>query len=379
MAGETSLPTPGPIVLFGSGETSPSGQKIFDSIMRQLPLSPKVALLETPAGFELNSSEVIGRVGDFITHNLQNYRPQVFTVHARNRASELSPNNPEIVELLYAADMIFMGPGSPTYAVRQLQGSLAWQVLLARHRLGVALAMASAAVVAISAYALPVYEIYKVGEELHWKTGLDLFGSYGIPLVFIPHWNNNDGGDELDTSRCFMGKERFARLVDLLPPALTIIGIDEKTGLVIDPLTGTCKVTGAGGVTLIHTGNVHQGASAQEELEGTGLIEVAEGRSGHVHQFQSGEELSLARIGAFKQPEPGAGLPLEVWQKAVELQQVIPEKPAPSPDVLALVEERQAARMRKDWAEADLIRKRLLDLGWQLSDTPDGPKLEAVK
>jgi cyanophycinase-like exopeptidase len=379
MSKEASLSVPGPIVLFGSGETSPSGQKIFDSVMQQLPFSPRVALLETPAGFELNSSQVIGRVGEFITHNLQNYRPQVFTVHARNRDSELSPNNPEVVEALYSADMIFMGPGSPTYAVRQLRDSLAWQVLLARHRLGIALALASAAVVAISAFALPVYEIYKVGEDIHWKPGLDLFGSYGIHLVFIPHWNNNDGGEELDTSRCFMGQERFARLVSLLPPDLTIVGIDEKTGLVVNPLTGVCKVTGAGGVTLIHTGQVHQGASARDALMGTGLIEVAEERSGHVHQFFSGEEFSLARIGAFKQPEPGAGLPQEIWEKALEVRHAFPEKPEPSAEVKALTEERQAARLRKDWTEADIIRKRLLELGWQVSDTPDGPKLDPVK
>jgi cysteinyl-tRNA synthetase len=47
--------------------------------------------------------------------------------------------------------------------------------------------------------------------------------------------------------------------------------------------------------------------------------------------------------------------------------------------VKALTEERQAARLRKDWTEADIIRKRLLELGWQVSDTPDGPKLDPVK
>jgi hypothetical protein len=263
--------------------------------------------------------------------------------------------------------------------VRQLQDSLAWNTLLALHRLGVALALASAAVVAISAYALPVYEIYKVGEDIHWKPGLDLFGRYGIPLVFIPHWNNNDGGDELDTSRCFMGQERFAGLVDLLPPDLTIIGIDEKTGLVINPLTGTCRVTGAGGVTLIHTGKSHQGASVRDELEGTGLLEVAQGRSGHVHQFQSGEEILLDRIGSFNQPEPGAGLPPDVWAKALQARQNLSAELNPSQEVMALVEERQAARLRKDWVESDVIRDRLLALGWQVSDTPDGPKIDAVK
>ena len=156
-------------------------------------------------------------MGEFLQHNLQNYRPEVVTVAARNRATAYSPDDPQIIEPIYSADLVFMGPGSPTYAVRQLHDSLAWYALLARHRLGAAIALASAAVIAISAYALPVYEIYKVGEDLHWKPGLDFFGMYGLPLVFIPHWNNNDGGEELDTSRCFMGQQRFARLVELLP------------------------------------------------------------------------------------------------------------------------------------------------------------------
>ena len=46
--------------------------------------------------------------------------------------------------------------------------------------------MASAAAIAASAYALPVYEIYKVGEDPHWKPGLDFFSLYGLSLVLVP-------------------------------------------------------------------------------------------------------------------------------------------------------------------------------------------------
>jgi len=338
-----------------------------------------VALLETPAGFELNSAQVIGRVGEFLQHRLQNYRPQIVTVPARNRATAYSPDDPQVIEPIFSADLVFMGPGSPTYAVRQLRDSQAWYSLLARHRLGGAIALASAAVVAISAYALPVYEIYKVGEDLHWKPGLDFFGMYGLPLVFIPHWNNSEGGDELDTSRCFMGKMRFAQLVELLPPGLTLIGIDEKTGLIINPQDGTCQVIGSGGVTLIHTGQSHQGASPANELEGMGLVEVAENRQGHVHKFQSRETFSLSRIGVFHQPSAGMGLPQAIWQKALSAVVEKQKSPEPPPEVLKLVEERQAARSRKDWSASDSLRQRIQELGWQVKDTPDGVKLEAVQ
>ena len=367
--------TPGMVALFGSGETSPSGQKIFDAVLSQLSMPPRVALLETPAGFELNSDTVIGKVEDFLHHHLQNYNPITTTIPARQRDTQFSPDDPHIVEPIFTSDLIFMGPGSPTYAVRQLRDSLAWQALLARHRRGAAVALASAAAIAISAYALPVYEIFKVGEDLHWKPGLDLFGIYGLRLVFIPHWNNAEGGEDLDTSRCFMGKSRFARLVELLPPDLTLVGIDEQTGLLINPQTGNCQVIGSGQVTLIHTGKTHQDASSIEELAGTGLEEVANIRRGHVHRFRRDESFSLGRIGDFRPPEAGEGLPSQVWAHALSVEEISAEKPEPSAEVLRLVEERQTARQNKDWVAADELRARISELGWVVQDTLDGPQL----
>jgi len=379
--------TPGPVVLFGSGETSPAGRKIFDAIFRKLPDASRVALLETPAGFELNSDRVIGRVGDFISHRLQNYHPDITIIPARKRGTPFSPDEPEIVAPLLDAEMIFMGPGSPTYAVRQLQDSLAWQMIQARHRLGAALALASAAVISISAYALPVYEIYKVGEDLHWKAGLDFFKAYGLPLVFIPHWNNNDGGDELDTSRCFMGRERFARLMEMLPPGLTVIGIDEQTALFMDPHASVCRVIGLGGVTLLHTGHEHQ------ELflgpAGEGLDEVARIRASHVHQYQSGETFPLSDCCPIEAPPAGEGLQEDVWEQALQAHAGLlarregdmqteagaAEEDIPA-EVAALAHDRQEARTRKDWAASDALRQQLAELGWAVLDTPGGQKLQ---
>ena len=367
---------PGLIVLLGSGETSPSGRKVLEQAMRRMPAPPQVALLETPAGFELNSDKVIGRVADFITHRLQNYAPQVSVIPARRRLTKYSPDDPELIRPLYQADLIFMGPGSPSYAVRQLRESRAWDALLARHRLGATMVFASAAVVAISLFALPVYEIYKVGEDLHWKPGLDFFGMYGLPLIFIPHWNNNDGGAELDTSRCFMGQIRFAELMTMLPPELTIVGIDEKTALIMDPNQGVCHVSGHGGVTLIHIGPEHSGASSQDQLSGTGLGQVAEYRGSHIHQFNDGESFSLSRIGNFHYPVPGAGISQEIWQEALRISQIAPaHDEKPSAEVLNLVEARKDARSRKDWLASDQLRDQIASLGWMIQDTPDGQQV----
>ena len=173
----------------------------------------RIAVLETPAGFELNSHQVAGKVADFLKTRLANYTPIVDVVSARKRGTPFSPDEAEIVRPLLYADMIFMGPGSPTYATRQLKDSLAWEIIRARHRLGATLAFASAATISIGAWAIPVYEIYKVGEDVHTKTGLNLFADFGMHVSLVPHWNNADGGDDLDTSRCFIGMEQFDHVV----------------------------------------------------------------------------------------------------------------------------------------------------------------------
>lgn len=340
----------GCVALFGSGETSHSGGQVFEALARALPAPLRVAVLETPAGFELNSAQVAGRVADFIRGRLQNYCPQVTVIPARKRHTPFSPDNPTVIEPLLHADMIFLGPGSPTYAVRQLKDSLAWHTLIARHRLGATIVLASAAVIAASARALPVYEIYKVGEEPHWHAGLDLFGAYGLSLIFIPHWNNAEGGAELDTSHCFMGQERFTQLMAQLPPHMVIVGIDEHTALVLDLQTATCQVMGRGNITLL--------------------------KQGDKKCFSAGQTCSIHELGPFRLPDPSADIPPTIWRAAVEASLAPP--PTVPEQVMALVAERQAARARRDWAAADALRRQVEACGWRIKDTPAGPLVEKI-
>src|SRR5512147_593689 len=201
--------TIGRIAFLGSGETSLAGGRIFEALARRIPSPLRVAVMETTAGFELNSPQVAGRVLEFLQTRLQNYRPTLDLIPARKKGTEFGPDNAEILKPLLTANMIFMGPGSPSYAVRQLKDTLAWDIIRARHRLGATLIFASAATISISAHALPVYEIYKVGQDVHAVDGLNLFADFGLHISFIPHWNNTDGGVDLDTSRCFIGMDRF--------------------------------------------------------------------------------------------------------------------------------------------------------------------------
>jgi hypothetical protein len=342
-----SMLRPGPIALFGSGETSSSGQKIFDRLFKWLPDSPVIAILETPAGFELNSPLVARRVEDFLNHRLQNYLPQTTIIPARRRQTEFSPDDPDIAAQVLNADLIFMGPGSPTYAVRQLEDSLTWRYLVARHRLGTGLAFASAAAIAISSYALPVYEIYKVGDDIHWKPGLEFFAPYGLNLVFVPHWNNKEGGDDLDTSRCFIGQSRFETMVDLLPENVTIVGIDENTGLIFNFEKENCLVVGKGNVTII------------QKINNT-LISVH-------------DEFSFKLLGDYHDSPNREGIQAEDWEKALSADRFRSKTSIPSAEVKAMVNRREAARIQRNWEEADEIRKRIEALGWQIKDTINGP------
>ena len=56
----------GRIAFLGSGETSLAGGRIFESLAREINGPLRIALMETPAGFELNSAQVVGRVGEFM-------------------------------------------------------------------------------------------------------------------------------------------------------------------------------------------------------------------------------------------------------------------------------------------------------------------------
>jgi len=339
----------GTIALIGSGETAASGGQTFEALARDLPVPLKAAVLETPAGFEGNSAQVAGRVADLLNTRLQNYRPQVEVVAARKNNTAFSPNNPQIVETLYDRDLIFLGPGSPSYTVRQLKDSLAWQIIQARHRLGASLALASAAAIAAGTLSLPVYEIYKVGEDPHWKPGLELFRPYGLSLIILPHWNNHDGGDELDTSRCFMGRNRFDTLLSRIPNTATLLGIDEHTTLLISLAEEKCRVIGQGEIHIL--------------------------RSGGQHNYTSGEAFSITALGSY-QPlsTPKDGLSEGIWDTAQKKALMQSTLTAPE-EVQELLNQRQIARQEKDWSRADKLREQIAALGWTIQDTGSGPIL----
>ncbi len=338
----------GQIAFLGSGETSLTGGRVFELLARRLPTPLEVAILETPAGFELNSEQVAGRVGDFLKSRLQNYSPNVSIIPARKKGSTFSPDDPKLLEPLARADLIFMGPGSPTYTTRNLKNTLAWDLVRARHRLGAALVIASAATISAGDWVLPVYEIFKVGEDVHIVEGLGLFKDFGLHLSVIPHWNNAEGGTDLDTSRCFVGMERFNQWCDMLPDENTTLGLDEHTGLILDFDAGECQVTGISTVSLVR--------KCDPEIH------------------PAGAKFPIRELGEFMLPQPlDEGIQQQAWEMA--LNRPHQDTDQPPEEILDLVRRRKMARAQMDFEKSDELRTRIAELGWQVQDTEDGQKL----
>jgi cyanophycinase-like exopeptidase len=262
----------GTLALLGSGETSAQGRKIHDYLMTRLGIVPvQVAMLETPAGFQPNADTVYRKIGAFMEKSLQNFRPRIEYLHAYRKDSDLGPNNPDVAAQLLDAHYIFSGPGSPTYAARNLRATRALDGMAQAYRRGATIVLSSAAAIAAGSHVLRVYEIFKAGADLGWDDGLHLLPALGLGIdpVIVTHWNNAEGGADFDTTCCYMGPERFERLRQMLPQDRRILGIDEHTACIIERGSDQVRVMGAGNATILNNGSatvVPSGESFSMEL-----------------------------------------------------------------------------------------------------------------
>ena len=338
----------GKILLMSSGETSASGRKMHERMLTDLGLPVRVAVLETPAGFELNSALVAQKVGDFLNKRLRNFSPDVSIIAARNKDGPFSTNNPDILAPMLDANYFFLGAGSPTYLAHHLKDSLGLSYLLGRHRMGATLCLASASAIAVSSKAMPVYEIFKAGHELHWIDGLDLFGPFGLDLAIISHWDNGEGGADLDTRYCFMGQSRMDQLRRLLPTSTVILGIDEHTGVLFNFQDQQCHILGKGKATVL----------------GPQLREV----------YEAGRAFPIENLGSYHIPAdlPQHGSPILAKEESGHTYVSPPE------EVADLLKKRDSARQANNWAEADNIRSQIVSMGFEVYDTPEGPQVVKV-
>ena len=237
------------LCIMGSGETAPTMTSVHQSLLERLGPPPVPAvLLDTPFGFQENADDIAARAVHYFRHNV-GYPIDVASFRNRDTVTPLEEET--MLAKVAAARYVFSGPGSPTYALRQWRGGGVPVLLASKLREGGCVTFASAAAVGLGLVALPVYEIYKVGDAPRWEGGLDLMSAIGLRVAVIPHYDNAEGGTH-DTRYCYMGERRLRLLETQLPDGVDVLGVDEHTACVFDVDEATVSVLGRGALTWRH-------------------------------------------------------------------------------------------------------------------------------
>jgi hypothetical protein len=244
------MTTPRILAIMGSGETAPTMKTPHRRIFERLGSGVDAVLLDTPFGFQENAPILAEKAIEY-------FRDAVGQTVAAAGLTRTDGDDTVAIERgiarVRAADWLFAGPGSPTYALAQWTGTAVPDAITEKLRSGGAVVFSSAAALTLGVATVPVYEIYKVGRDPHWLDGLDVLSEIGLNVAVIPHYDNAEGGNH-DTRFCYLGERRLAMLEPSLPDGAFVLGIDEHTGIVMDLDADTAEIVGKGAVTLRRNG-----------------------------------------------------------------------------------------------------------------------------
>jgi hypothetical protein len=402
-------------------------------------------VLATPYAFQENAADVSARTQRYFADSV-GLQVRVAAGTSPNADPAMAPplippdeeDEARQAAGIRAADWVFAGPGSPSYALAHWQAGPVAAGLRDRVLAGDGLTvLASAAAATAGRFTLPVYEIYKAGGAPRWLDGLDLLGPFGLTVALIPHYDNAEGG-RYDTRHCYLGERRLAAMERSMPADAAVLGVDEHTAVLIDLRTGDVEIRGRGGMTVRRSGHsvvlpagsrlplaelrelvqgirAAGGGDAPEATEGTGGTDPADpgGGDGSVGAGD-GEMLPLPEImaAAERRFEAAAGtrdadamvgviLELETaigqWEADMDEDQGTEQARALlrglvgrlgraaqdgladprerlRPAVEPLLELRAALRGAGNFAAADAIREALTGAGFDVSDTPEGTR-----
>jgi hypothetical protein len=374
-------------------------------------------LLDTPYGFQENAEEISRRAVDYFGRNVgmalrvASWRSPQVDIWQREQA----------LSMVRGADLVFAGPGSPTYALRVWSGGSLHGMLTGILTRGGCVTFGSAAAACLGVVTVPVYEIYKVGADPHWVEGLDLLALIGLRAAVIPHYDNAEGGTH-DTRFCYLGERRLQGMESMLDATTCVLGIDEHTAGVFDLDAQTLTVLGRGGVTVRRQGasTVFAAGATVEMSEvraaaagrgsGAGTVQAGEPGSGAAHGAPSvpslsaeAERLEAAFSAALRScnVEGAVAAALELEQAIVDWSADTEEEDGPdapravlrgmvlrlgdlaavgirdpaeliAPFVDTLLELRERARAQGSWSLADEVRDRLGAAGIKVRDAPGG-------
>jgi cyanophycinase-like exopeptidase len=436
------------LAIIGSGETSPTMVTVHRELISRLGLAgPQATVLATPYAFQENAADVSART--------QRYFADSVGLQVRVAAGTSPDADPGMAPPLIppdeededkarqaagirAADWVFAGPGSPSYALAHWQAGPVAAALRDRVLAGDGLTvLASAAAATAGRFTLPVYEVYKAGGAPRWLDGLDLLGPLGLTVALIPHYDNAEGG-RYDTRHCYLGGRRLAVMERELPADAAVLGVDEHTAVLIDLRTSDIEIRGRGGVTVRRSGHsvvLPAGsrlsmAELRDLVQGTRRARSGEDAPGETGPAEPGEDggaaagdgdgemLPLPEImaAAERRFEAAAGtrdadamvgviLELETaigqWEADMDEDQGTEQARALlrslvgrlgraardgltdprdrlRPAVEPLLELRATLRGAGNFAAADAIREALTAAGLDVSDTPEGTRWQAT-
>jgi cyanophycinase-like exopeptidase len=398
----------------GSGETTTGMLGVHREVFSGLPDPTDARLMDSPFAFQENADELVEKINQYFTESLG--RPlQAISLPAAADALTVERALADI----RAADWVFAGPGSPSYARRCWEGTGVPEALagLVAPGRSAALVFASAAVVTLGDWALPVYEIYKVGEDPRWEPGIGLMSRIlGWRCAVIPHYDNREGGTH-DTRFCYVGGRRLAQIEPDLGDGF-ILGVDEHTALVLDLDAGTAWVAGRSAVTLRVAGVEEVVANGSRLTIGQLEDRIAALGAGAAVGREPGSSASgagaaVGASGDVARPGPTAGAGViadpggdldpstqDADQDAADLARTIlaalpdtaaeeraavvalvhrAESASATHDrelagraVQALVDVRSDSRAAGDWAASDRLRDALAGVGVQVRDSREG-------
>lgn len=372
------------LTLIGSGEFGEAMGRVYRTILARAPAEPQTVFLDTPAGFEVNADAISAKAADYFSQRL-NLVLEIASYKNKTRATARELES--ALRVLRRADFIFAGPGSPSYAIRNWRDTNIWATIVSRFERGAHLAFASAAAIAVSAFALPVYEIYKAGEELHWLEGLNLFAAFGMNLAIVPHWNNSEGGT-FDTRYCFMGETRLRELETKLPKETVILGIDEYTACLFDFAAQEARVMGPGNVTIRRDGDewvfAPEESFAFERLRARARVQATEPAPSQTETTAATDETTryLMQLARALDETHDADTKRELIDQAHDTMHELSAEWIESahteqhgniaPYIETLIDIRNQLRASQQFALADEIRERLAELGILLQDDSSG-------
>jgi hypothetical protein len=434
------------LAIIGSGETSPTMVTVHRELVSRLDLaSPQAMVLATPYAFQENAADVSARTQRYFADSVG---MQVSVAAGTSSTADpgmapplIPPDEEDEARQaadIRAADWVFAGPGSPSYALAHWQAGPVAAGLRDRVLAGDGLTvLASAAAATAGRFTLPVYEIYKAGGAPHWLDGLDLLGPLGLTVALIPHYDNAEGG-RYDTRHCYLGERRLAVMERELGDDAAVLGVDEHTAVLIDLRTSDIEIRGRGGVTVRRSGDsmvlpagtrlsvaelrdlvrgFRRAAGGGDALEGTGpagpahrgdpAADDGEPPSLPLPEIMAAAERRFEAAAGSRDADAMVGVILELetaigqWEADMDEDQGTEQARALlrslvgrlgraardgltdprdrlRPAVEPLLELRARLRGAGNFAAADAIRGALAAAGLDVSDTPEGTRWQPI-